>query len=242
MIYWGDGEITGWSIDEYAHNGSAYFTYTFDFGDEYIYDYISDIYGGVSKWSSYAAIWENEYSPNEFQTYYEASSVVAYWTYYGTDENGHVTSFAICLNRYNNPDSYVVAHEIGHQFGLNDLYDSNNSDKLMYGWQNENEPSTQDLKGFDVIIGLHNYHTEFSETAVEINDWYHGYPCTYCDGLDLEDHIFSDAVPYVYIHVYYCIKCNNHYFEEHWFPWWHPNYCVICEAPNLDTKVIPIYV
>ena len=43
----------------------------------------------------------------------------------------------------------VAAHEIGHMFGLLDLYEKRNEDKLMYGIniKDNAKPTAKDIKG-----------------------------------------------------------------------------------------------
>ena len=92
------------------------------------------------------------------------------------------------MNRAYNMTASTLAYELGHAIGLNDLYDDQNVDKLMYGVENYRtvtSPSASDIWGAKVITGVHNTHMwaykYHSTTGTGINR--HVGCCTSCNGL-----------------------------------------------------------
>lgn len=71
----------------------------------------------------------------------------------------HGYTWTIYMNstRMNELTAVSLAHEIGHVFGLVDLYNSSNINKLMHfsEYRTATAPTSSDVKGFNVITGLH---------------------------------------------------------------------------------------
>ncbi|WP_156926689.1 hypothetical protein [Cohnella panacarvi] len=148
------GESSGWSLDIDNHNGSASFKYKFDSSvDDEHKEYIRT---GATRWSSKVTITEsstgykgtiNQYSDEN------TSTEAAFYNYISS--SGHLTSWKIKLNRplmsCVSPAKRegIATHELGHAIGLNDLYNSTNDNKLMYGYSSRttNSPATADLTG-----------------------------------------------------------------------------------------------
>ena len=114
------------------------------------------------------------------------------------EENNHLhyVSALIFLNsaRMSMNDSEnipVIAHEIGHAIGLKDIYIRN--DVLMYGYSPNftKKPSSRDVKGARVILGLHD-NSEHVFQKVSVSESEHKKVCTLCDGYLLEAHNWVD--------------------------------------------------
>lgn len=91
------------------------------------------------------------------------------------------------MNRAKNVTSTTLAHEFGHAIGLNDLYDDQNVNKLMYGVSSRtvSSPTTSDKWGAKVITGVHTTHTwayKYHSTTGTGQNRHVGY-CTSCNGV-----------------------------------------------------------
>lgn len=178
--YYVGGESVGWSIDEDAHNGGTCMNYLWKSDDACLTASRKAIVRmGAAKWEPCGTI---EYSSGE--SYYEGgligtfdggiSNTVAKFYDYVSDSDGHLRTWKIDINWRKNATSTTLAHEFGHAWGLNDLYSSFNSNKLMYGYSTRTatNPTSTDIKGFNVITGLHTSHL-FNTSGV----------CIVCGGL-----------------------------------------------------------
>lgn len=184
IINW--GEIIGWSIDESNHTNSTTLTYKFD--SSVTSDQKTIIKSGASKWSSYGSVTESTSGTGTVSTYSDSnSSTTSMFTEYTSNSSGHLTAWKIKINTYYTVLAVTEAHEFGHAFGLNDLYESGNTGQLMYGYRSgrtATAPSTQDGKGFKVITGTHTTHTwaykQIPGAPSYVNA--HRKYCTVCDG------------------------------------------------------------
>ena len=126
---------------------------------------------------------------------------------YSADSAGHLTSWFIRLNSayLNNITPLVIAHEFGHAFGLADLYNSSNSNKLMYGTYDEQNPpnltapAAKDMWGAKVITG---YHTSHSWEYVYVSNDKHRRRCTSCGGYKTQGCTPNSSN--------YCTKCGHY--------------------------------
>ncbi|TDL80873.1 hypothetical protein [Peribacillus frigoritolerans] len=96
-------------------------------------------------------------SSNFIESYSAPSATwVAQRTFYGIS-NDHPTRWRIQYNSAKSANSWttVGAHEIGHIYGLADLYEDRNSSKLMYGYDNGvRYTQSSDKTGFSYIYGV----------------------------------------------------------------------------------------
>ena len=193
IISW--GESIGWSIKEDNHSNSSNITYKFNSSDRNMTDaYKTIIRSGASKWSSYGSISESSSGTGTLQTFEDPNSPnIALFYDQSCDSNSHLTFWRIQFNRAMNFTAVTAAHEFGHAFGLNYLYNSENYDKLMCGkelYRTATIPTTQDVKGFKVIIGQHTSHTWTAYTRVpgySTSIPVHWRYCTVCDGYKIEN-------------------------------------------------------
>lgn len=160
----------GWIIRETSHTNGTTVKYSFNPNDPYVglaspngVNYRSITNAGAAKWQqpflSPFSVQHDQTATNfVVDTYYNSgSSTVAMFTLYNSNSSGHLTNWKISINRARNITSENMAHEFGHAFGLRDLYSSNNSNKLMYGYTTGTAtvPITNDLNGAKVITGNH---------------------------------------------------------------------------------------
>ncbi len=176
--YANGGEDIGWGTKTTeGHAGGTTTTYRFN-------DNITDAHKNmfrtaVSRWenSTYASMTESS----------SAIGLVAYATFTGdpwvvavadtTDYNSsyHTNSWLILINveYMSSVTATTLAHEIGHVFGLVDLYeggasdpynrddDVNNKGKLMYYSESRTAtgPTSSEIRGFNFVTGVHSSHT-----------------------------------------------------------------------------------
>lgn len=156
------GEVIGWSIDEDYHTNSTLLYYKFDSTDTNLTESMkTTVRNGASKWSSYGSITESSSAIGTICTFYDSNTTtVAKFYNYSSNSSGHLTSWKIGWNRAKSPTATTMAHEFGHAYGLNDLQDTMNTNKLMFGTESRTAtgPTTQDGKGFRVIVGTHYNH------------------------------------------------------------------------------------
>lgn len=173
------GESIGWGIDETVHLGG--YNVVYRFGS------LSSTY--KTMFEQAIAHWENA-TAAEFTegTLFTASGTVKADTGISQiaifdpievdDTTGHITEWEIRINTNMNPDVVDLMHEIGHIFGIVDLFSYSNRDKLMYAFDEDATATglTQnDIKGFNVITGIHNSHTWKYTNANRV--------CVVCDGV-----------------------------------------------------------
>ena len=135
--YYVGGEDVGWSIDEERHTNGTTITYTFSSSDPYLTsDYMSYVTNGASRWSGTVSIVRQIVTATGLISTYHNLNTPYYAVFYnlGTNSAGHFTSWEIKMNRAKSLSANILAHELGHAIGLNDLYASKNSGKLMYGY------------------------------------------------------------------------------------------------------------
>lgn len=98
---------------------------------------------------------------------------------------------------------YVLAHELGHAIGLADLTTSTSDytySSYLMGRNNYTitAPTSAEVKGAAVILGLHTNHT--FKTYSPYNGTFHRAICDSCDGYKIESHNRVNGV---------CAKCGE---------------------------------
>ena len=209
--YYIGGEDVGWSIDEGLHTNGTTLTYSFSSTDTNLTStYKSYVTSGASLWSgTVTMVNKTDGSGTGLIGTFENwnTSTVAVFCNHQTDSStGHLTYWQILMNRAYTQSAVVLAHELGHAIGLNDLYESKNSDKLMYGYTSgtATSPTASDKWGAKVITGVHTTHTwayKYHSTTGTGQNRHVGY-CTSCNGLSAT---ISDCV---YNSRNICIYCN----------------------------------
>lgn len=216
--YYVGGEDMGWSIDEDFHAGTTTIAYR-------VYSETGAVLSPLFclKISQGAALWNptvnittdtgNATTVGDIYIYdILETDTVARFTNYFADANGHLTEWEIQINNlyYNEFTPDVIAHELGHVIGLNDLYDISNVNKLMYGFVSgtATAPTTSDIWGAKVITGQHSTHTWTS-------DPYRVHTCTDCGGYGEHIGVFPYSQHNASYHKATCKACGNTVYESH---------------------------
>lgn len=216
-------EAVGWTGKLYAHTNGIKITYCFD---KTATDEIKSLFrAGARKWAAHSILTEE--SGGVVTVGIETSGKESYVAVTKTstatiDSNGHYVKVAILFNINYLPSTakytYVAtavtaAHEIGHVFGLKDLKNSGNENKLMYGTgdvRTATVPTSADLNGFRVITGQHTTHT-WTEHGVYAT-------CNVCDGRHTHSVLsWKDAGSYD--HTGTCRLCGKTVSQPHSEQW-----------------------
>jgi len=163
------GESAGWNIDEGEHTADKYLFYSWKTGDACLNTARKNLFlQGAAKWAPFGSITEdpsgggNLDQTGKLGTYDGGTSTaMAKYYDYKSDAEGHLKTWKIELNWRKTPVNNTTAHEFGHVFGLDDLYESFNSDQLMYGYATgtATEPKAADIEGFKFKPGLYPSHS-----------------------------------------------------------------------------------
>ena len=192
--YYIGGEDIGWSIDENYHTNGTALTYSFSSDPDLNSTYKSHVLTGASRWNGIVTITNKAdgSGTGSISTFYNPdTSTVAVFKEYSSNNSGHLTSWKIEMNRAKNVSSTTLAHEFGHVIGLNDLYDTQNINKLMYGYTSSTAtmPSASDKWGAKVITGQHTSHTwsyKYHNTTSAGNNQHITSSCTSCGGIPVQ--------------------------------------------------------
>lgn len=167
---WGESNVgtykfnVGWAVSEtMGHSGGTSINYKF--ASDITEDEKKIFKSAVAKWTSSSAkptITESTSGKGTITGFRDtaSSAPVGFFTSHSKDSNNHTTKWEIGFNRLSNrPTFAILAHEIGHVFGLRDLYFDENKSKIMYAYTSTTAtgPTTYDIKGFSIITGKYTY-------------------------------------------------------------------------------------
>jgi hypothetical protein len=162
------GENVGWVIHEYIHtnfhNTSPILTYRFHSNVTSAHKQLT--IDGARLWTN-VGFTVRETNPNsmgliksELLPVGGAAKITNRWV----DVNDHLISWEVHVTTRSTSQQHLspqsLSHEFGHAFGLVDLYDDRNKDKLMYHnstYKTAFAPTTIDRNGASVITGQHTH-------------------------------------------------------------------------------------
>ena len=192
--YYVGGEDVGWIIDEEHHTSGTTITYSFSPTDVFLNDtYKSYVIGGASKWSGTMTIINKTDGSGDglIRMYHEEADPYSALTFYRSfDSNGHLSDWIITMNHAKPISAVTLAHEFGHVIGLVDLYVTQNTNKIMYGYATRTAtmPNELDKWGAKVITGIHTSHTwgyKYHSTTISGTNR-HVNLCTACNGFPVQ--------------------------------------------------------
>ena len=210
-------ESIGWEIMEFQHFGTTG-TVKYRFEDNVSLTYRSRFTNGAALWSSAtSATFQNvtDTSTTANVTVKNATLntgivALAVPTSISGDFHYHATNWIIKYNSNENPTKITFAHELGHVFGLVDLNNSSNINKLMYFNESRTaiNPTANDIKGFNVATGVHNSHS----WAYTSNSYR---KCNGCGGISTYNHPYTWTNYNDSLHKGYCSHCNQTLYASH---------------------------
>lgn len=237
--YYVGAESIGWIIDEYSHIGTTSITYHFD--SSVPAKYKTMFRSAAASWETYTQATVTEVSSTSANVLVKYKALAS--TTCATSQtsitgvrNYHSTSWIININNNNIAVEHDLIHEIGHVFGLNDLHNISNKNKLMYikNTRTATHPTSYDIKGFNVITGLHSNHTswKYSNTA----KW-----CATCGGIKTFDeaHNFRWSPYSSATHKGYCPVCKLTVYENHSY-YLSGSTCTRCGSTNTGGGTVSI--
>ena len=156
------GENLGYVIDCNNHTGTSSINYKIASMDAAYEGYVK---AGAKLWGNTNVVVFNTSAINTnnvVHTYTDPNtpSNAAFYLY-SSDSSGHLIQWAIKLNKHkmdsrsSTLNITTVAHEFGHAIGLNDLKNTDNKNKLMYGTDGKtvSSPQAADILGAKKILG-----------------------------------------------------------------------------------------
>lgn len=196
---------SGWTLYS-THRGSIVSDYKF-FNSEIKNRYSSDMKTSIAMWGSHISMEETSVSGYGTITVVNDQSSGAYATTYPYgDGYGHTgENYKIAINQANYDDAYpsikkvVLAHEIGHVYGLNHYNDRSkimNPEALSFMTISDSE-----FAGIDACTHRDS-HTSF--TYVGYSGSYHIARCTHCKAYTYQAHYYSSSSNA-------CVKCGYPY-------------------------------
>ncbi|MCH5278566.1 MAG: hypothetical protein J1E60_02125 [Christensenellaceae bacterium] len=188
-IHYGSEENTGWCIKENKHiNGTST---NYKFHSSVSKSEKELFYSAVKKWSDRCRATMNEVTSGNtgivYKGYPEDYVYTTGWnalTMGDADSQGHFTKWEIYIHPYTTVKETTLIHEIGHVFGLGDLYLESNKDRIMYNSdaRTATVPTAYDISGFNVITGMHTTHDwRYTNTRRQ---------CAICNGTKTEKHSY----------------------------------------------------
>lgn len=211
-------ESVGWNLlAKHQHRGSKVYKYKYDSNST------KSAYGNYI--TQGAALWGSNISFTEKGLFESAQCTIATTNDANLDYtaaviysgnmayNTHFDSITISIHTVNfnsNPTNYTdsqlnerkkrtIAHEIGHTYGLADLYEGINSLKIMYGYSSYQKGVTaEDLKGLSVVTHEHTSH-RFGASYTIWSSSNHTSHCATCSGYRFYAHNMVNGL---------CVQCG----------------------------------
>lgn len=199
IAYFHQDPITsGWQIhSSNMHAGTSSFTYRLDSS---ALSYDSIINDGKAMWGSTFTLTKSSTSSNIISAIYDTTTTRTAITSPGGTADGHVSSFSMKINKYNFDQNVyearkrTIAHECGHIFVLNDLFESSNSWNIMYGYTSSNKYVTNpDMMGVKFSSHIHKQINHTSFYYHSLNSYTHAKNCGMCYGYYIENHTFVNG-------------------------------------------------
>lgn len=174
-------EATGWQTWNHRHMGSKYTTYSYANNPGNFLDEIQD---GIAMWGSYINFTEASNSMGRIELVddgdlYPAATLSTY------SSQGHVTSWTMTisipgfrLEVENNNGAVVIAHEIGHIYGLNHV--TRTIDIMYNGYTGNQRVSSFDKLGMMVMTHTHMHNDETTYAIQQHSVTQHRKRCETC--------------------------------------------------------------
>lgn len=180
---------TGWSKLGTSHMGIKYTTYSFSssLDESSLASCVSD---GIDMWGSEISCTKRTSGAMGTIASSLAPSQAVASTTISTNSASHITAWTICIyelnfiNKSNAGKARVIAHELGHAFGLGHV---SNSSQIMYTTYNDTFSVTAgDIRGMRVMTHVHTHGDSYS-ISYEPLIHTHKKRCTTCKAYQTEN-------------------------------------------------------
>ncbi|MCL2083617.1 MAG: hypothetical protein FWH04_10380, partial [Oscillospiraceae bacterium] len=229
----------GWVFQDAEHTNFLHAKskkYDYRYSSKAIKDkYVSFFSSGIGIWGNLIDMREKDKSKNVVaEGPLRPSSTLAIAKVSYNKGKQHITRWMITVNTEGRFMSIsttgknrIMGHEIGHVYGLGDLYDAKNRGKLMVGiYENMGGITASDKRGMEVMTGAHKKHAKGNDRrnyARKLTSKQHKQLCS-CGVLALEKHT-AKSFPAISFGKDRAKRSTHHFFE-----------CVDCSDTAKENK------
>lgn len=198
-------ETTGWKHSTQKHHMAQKSTAYYMSSESMKALYQTYVTNGANLWGSNINLSYSTSGPGYIYAINDSSSSATAATSTSSGSDGITTSWYIEINSANFDDGSAegkkrtLAHELGHVYGLGDLYISDASSQIMYGYYSASKNvTTSDINGMSVVTETHTHAGYYPKTYEKYSNTKHKVRCSTCKSYHYELHTSTS----------YCANCG----------------------------------